>query len=192
MERGRHPVCAGSGGDRGEREVRQLLPGVDRTDLLAGAETLVDRRDGEGHRARHGRRGGPERAERMDEQHQLVRHQGRGEPARSVRGSDVRRCQARRQERHRLGQPGERPGLQRGARVRGNVVRRAGKPGRVRHPFQHRVQVVDDGCLGLVRHPIRRGARDRPRPPVRPLDRPARRLERRPCPQRHFRPQGTE
>ena len=93
-------------------------------------------------------------------------------PPASLRGQDVRRCQARRQERHRLGQPGERPGLQRGARLHGDLVRRTGKPGRVRHPFQHRVQVVDDGCLGRVRHPVRRGARDRPRPPVRPRDEP--------------------
>ncbi len=71
--------------------------------------TLVDRRDGEGHRPRRGRRGGPEGAERMDEQHQLVRHQGRGEPTRAVRGQDVAGApgQARRQERHRLGQPGD-------------------------------------------------------------------------------------
>ena len=47
-------------------------------------------------------------------------------------------------------------------------VRRPGQPGRLGHPVQHRLQVVDDGRVGRVRHPVRRGARDRSRPPVRP------------------------
>ena len=118
---------------------------------------------------RRGRQGGQERAERMDEQHQLVRHQGPGEPARVLPGQDVGHGgYGRRQERRRLGQPRERPGLQRGARVHRHVVRREGHPDRVGHQVQHRVQVVDDRRGGRVGHPVGRGARDRSRPPVRP------------------------
>ena len=85
--------------------------------VLADDEEVVDRRDGAGDQPRHGCPGRPKRAEPVDEQHQLVRHQGPGEPARALRGQDISRSQARRLQHGRLGQPEERPGLQRGARV---------------------------------------------------------------------------
>ena len=56
-ERGRQHPCPGAGADRGEREVRQLFQRVDRPEVLAEAETLVDRRDSEGSRPRRGRQG---------------------------------------------------------------------------------------------------------------------------------------
>ena len=57
-------VCRDCGGNRGGREVRQLLPGVDREDLLEDDAEMVDRRDGSGNQPRQGRHRRPERAER--------------------------------------------------------------------------------------------------------------------------------
>ena len=112
---------------------------------------------------------GQERAGRMDERHQLVRHQGPGRAAGVLSGEDVGRLgYGGRQERRRLGQPQERPGLQWGDRVHGHVVRREGHPDRVGHQVQHRVQVVDDRRGRCPGHPVGRGTRDWSRPSVRP------------------------
>ena len=57
-----------------------------------------------------------------------------------------------------------------GARVYLHLVRREGHPGRVGHQVLQRLQVVDVRRIGHARHPVIRGSRDRPRPPVRSRD----------------------
>ncbi len=70
--------------------MRQLVPGVDREDVLADDEEVVDRGDGAGDQPRDGCQGRPERAEPVDEQHQLVRHQDQANPPAHYEGKTSR------------------------------------------------------------------------------------------------------
>ena len=58
------------------------------------------------------------------------------------------------------GQPEQRPGLQRRARLHRERLRPAGKPARGGDSVQHRGEVIDKGRRRRVRHPGRGDARD--------------------------------
>jgi hypothetical protein len=60
VERNRYLLCPRFAADRGEREVRQLLRGVNREHLLADDEEMVDRRDGAGNQPRYSCQGRPD------------------------------------------------------------------------------------------------------------------------------------